>query len=130
MLMLPTRWPWVYLYPCRRHGLAYSRPSRPRRPFIYRTAPLTRIPHPFHEAGDVGLKLGYNEADNGYCSFFHVRIPRSHMPSGLSSYHLADQNKAAYGTMTLVRNVWDFPDATLQIALGYYDGNVYERVMQ
>jgi acyl-CoA oxidase len=62
------------------------------------------------EAGDVGLKLGYNEADNGYCSFFHVRIPRSHMLSGLSrldrdgSYHPAVHNKLTYGTMILIRN--------------------------
>ncbi len=62
------------------------------------------------DAGDVGPKLGYNEADNGYCSFFHVRIPRSHMLSGLSrldrdgTYHPAVHNKLIYGTMILVRN--------------------------
>jgi acyl-CoA oxidase len=62
------------------------------------------------EAGDVGPKLGYNEADNGYCSFFHVRIPRSQMLSGLSrldrdgTYHPALHNKLTYGTMILVRN--------------------------
>ena len=62
------------------------------------------------EAGDVGLKLGYNEADNGYCSFFHVRIPRAHMLSGLSrldrdgTYHPAVHNKLTYGSMILVRN--------------------------
>ena len=61
------------------------------------------------EAGDVGPKLGYNEADNGYCSFLHVRIPRSHMLSGLSrldrdgTYHPALHNKLTYGTMILIR---------------------------
>jgi acyl-CoA oxidase len=62
------------------------------------------------EAGDVGPKLGYNETDNGYCSFFHVRIPRSHMLSGLSrldrdsTYHPSVHNKLSYGTMILIRN--------------------------
>ncbi|EMD88691.1 hypothetical protein COCC4DRAFT_60646 [Bipolaris maydis ATCC 48331] len=36
-------------------------------------------PIPGVEMGDVGLKMGYNEADNGFASFDHVRIPRSHM---------------------------------------------------
>ena len=62
------------------------------------------------EAGDIGLKLGYNEADNGYCSFDHVRIPHSHMLSGLSrldrdgTYHPAVHNKLTYGSMVLIRN--------------------------
>ena len=62
------------------------------------------------EAGDIGPKLGYNETDNGYCSFFHVRIPRLHMLSGLSkldrdgTYHPAVHNKLTYGTMILIRN--------------------------
>ena len=62
------------------------------------------------EAGDIGPKLGYNETDNGYCSFFHVRIPHSHMLSGLSrldrdgTYHPAVHNKLTYGSMILIRN--------------------------
>ncbi|KAI1665657.1 Acyl-coenzyme A oxidase [Pyrenophora tritici-repentis] len=36
-------------------------------------------PMPGIKMGDVGLKLGYNEADNGFASFDSVRIPRSQM---------------------------------------------------
>ena len=62
------------------------------------------------KAGDVGPKLGYNEADNGYCSFFRVQIPHAHMLSGLSrldrdgTYHPAVHNKLTYGSMILARN--------------------------
>ncbi|KAB2109691.1 hypothetical protein AG0111_0g2109 [Alternaria gaisen] len=36
-------------------------------------------PMPGIKMGDVGLKIGYNEADNGFASFDQVRIPRSQM---------------------------------------------------
>ncbi len=31
------------------------------------------------EAGDIGPKIGYNNQDNGYCRFDHVRIPRNYL---------------------------------------------------
>lgn len=31
------------------------------------------------ELGDIGLKLGFNETDNGFARFDHVRIPRENM---------------------------------------------------
>mmetsp|Transcript_19337 Transcript_19337/g.39507 ORF Transcript_19337/g.39507 Transcript_19337/m.39507 type:complete len:772 (+) Transcript_19337:67-2382(+) len=31
------------------------------------------------ETGDVGPKIGYNNMDNGFCRFDHVRIPRRNM---------------------------------------------------
>ena len=31
------------------------------------------------ELGDIGLKMGYNETDNGFARFDHVRIPRENM---------------------------------------------------
>jgi acyl-CoA oxidase len=80
-------------------------------PFIVQLRSLeNHTLHPGIEAGDIGPKLGYNETDNGYCSFLHVRIPRSHMLNGLSrldrdgTYHPAVQNKLTYGSMTQVRN--------------------------
>ncbi|KAF1945145.1 acyl-CoA dehydrogenase NM domain-like protein [Clathrospora elynae] len=36
-------------------------------------------PIPGIKMGDVGLKLGYNEADNGFATFKNVHAPRSHM---------------------------------------------------
>ncbi|KAH6863642.1 acyl-CoA dehydrogenase/oxidase C-terminal [Alternaria alternata] len=36
-------------------------------------------PMPGIKMGDVSLKLGYNEADNGFASFDQVRIPQSQM---------------------------------------------------
>jgi len=39
-------------------------------------------------------------------------------------------NQLLLPVAVMLTNVWDFPDATLQSALGCYDGNVYERVMQ
>ncbi|KAF1831620.1 acyl-CoA oxidase [Decorospora gaudefroyi] len=60
--------------------------------------------------GDIGLKLGYNEADNGFASFNHVRIPRSHM---LMAHSQLSRNgtfaedplraKLSYSVMLLVR---------------------------
>lgn len=29
--------------------------------------------------GDIGAKIGFNNVDNGYCKFHHVRIPRENM---------------------------------------------------
>ena len=35
------------------------------------------------KCGDLGPKIGFNPKDNGWCSFDHVRIPRTHMMMGL-----------------------------------------------
>ncbi|RAR12309.1 acyl-CoA oxidase [Stemphylium lycopersici] len=69
-------------------------------------SPMTGI-----KMGDVGLKLGYNEADNGFASFDHVRIPRSHM---LMAHSQLARNgtftkdplraKLSYSVMLLVRS--------------------------
>jgi acyl-CoA oxidase len=37
------------------------------------------MPMPGMKLGDMGPKLGYNSASNGYASFDHVRIPRNQM---------------------------------------------------
>lgn len=36
------------------------------------------------DLGDIGKKLGFNSADNGYASFNQVRIPRTHLLSRLA----------------------------------------------
>jgi acyl-CoA oxidase len=33
------------------------------------------------DVGDCGAKIGFNYVDNGYVSFDHVRIPRTHLLS-------------------------------------------------
>ena len=45
MLIPSNRWPWIYLYPCRRHGPATCWRSRLGCSSIYRTTPLSRRPH-------------------------------------------------------------------------------------
>ncbi|KAI9701798.1 MAG: hypothetical protein M1836_001142 [Candelina mexicana] len=63
------------------------------------------------ELGDIGLKAGYNGADNGYATFNHVRIPRTHMLMGFSkvlrdgTYIKAPHEKLAYITMIATRDV-------------------------
>ncbi|KAF2641161.1 acyl-CoA oxidase [Massarina eburnea CBS 473.64] len=36
-------------------------------------------PMPGIRLGDIGLKMAYNETDNGFASFNHVRVPRTNM---------------------------------------------------
>ncbi|CAA9966174.1 Acyl-coenzyme A oxidase [Pyrenophora teres f. maculata] len=67
-------------------------------------------PMPGIRMGDVGLKLGYNEADNGFASFDRVRIPRSQMlmaHSQLTREGRFTKNplraKLSYSVMLLVR---------------------------
>ncbi|KAI4909083.1 uncharacterized protein J4E92_010691 [Alternaria infectoria] len=67
-------------------------------------------PMPGVKMGDVGLKLGYNEADNGFASFDNVRIPRSQMlmaHSQLTSDGTFTKDplraKLSYSVMLLVR---------------------------
>ncbi|RLN60652.1 hypothetical protein BBJ28_00025736, partial [Nothophytophthora sp. Chile5] len=39
----------------------------------------THDPMPGVTLGDIGPKIGFNNVDNGYCTFDHVRIPRQNM---------------------------------------------------
>ncbi|KAH7397212.1 hypothetical protein BKA66DRAFT_408587 [Pyrenochaeta sp. MPI-SDFR-AT-0127] len=61
--------------------------------------------------GDIGSKMGYNHADNGFASFTHVRIPRAHMLMAHSQLsrngtYSADKlrTKSSYSVMLLVRS--------------------------
>lgn len=62
------------------------------------------------ELGDIGLKLGYNETDNGFARFDHVRIPRENMlmknvevKKDGSYISKPQQQKPFYPTMTRLR---------------------------
>ncbi|KAF2123520.1 acyl-CoA oxidase [Dothidotthia symphoricarpi CBS 119687] len=68
-------------------------------------------PMPGIKMGDIGLKMGYNEADNGFASFNYVRIPRTQMlmaHSQLSSSGVYTKTplrqKLSYSVMLLVRS--------------------------
>ncbi|KAF1351516.1 acyl-CoA oxidase [Lizonia empirigonia] len=68
-------------------------------------------PQPGIKMGDIGMKMGYNEADNGYATFDHVRIPRTDILMGHSQLskdgtYTADQNRAklSYSVMLLDRS--------------------------
>ena len=59
--------------------------------------------------GDIGPKFGYEEADNGFLKFDHVRIPRENLlmrfarvePDG--TYVRPKSEKLSYGTMVFTR---------------------------
>lgn len=59
--------------------------------------------------GDIGPKLGFNAADNGFVRFDHVRIPRTYMLSRFSGvtkegkYVTPPNPKLVYGSMLAVR---------------------------
>eukprot|EP00434_Breviolum_minutum_P039161 symbB.v1.2.034764.t2/scaffold4548.1/size38217/1 len=62
------------------------------------------------EVGDIGPKIGYNNQDNGFCRFHHVRIPRSHMAMRHVTLHpdgryeaVEGRRTASYSAMTSVR---------------------------
>merc|ERR1712166_24662 len=65
------------------------------------------------KVGDIGPKIGYNNQDNGFCSFDRVRIPRQNMAMRHASVsvdgkYTAKASKetkrtASYSTMTRVR---------------------------
>jgi acyl-CoA oxidase len=61
------------------------------------------------ELGDIGLKFGYNETDNGYARFDHVRIPRENMLMGNAevtkdgTYVKPRHPQSFYATMTFTR---------------------------
>ena len=60
--------------------------------------------------GDIGPKFGYQEMDNGFLKFDHVRIPRENMlmryaqvePDG--TYVRPKSDKLSYGTMVFIRS--------------------------
>lgn len=39
----------------------------------------THMPLPGITVGEIGPKMGFNTADNGFLGFDHYRIPRDHM---------------------------------------------------
>ena len=59
--------------------------------------------------GDIGPKFGYEEADNGFLKFDHVRIPRENLLMRFASvepdgtYVRPKSEKLSYGTMVFVR---------------------------
>ncbi|XP_060084929.1 peroxisomal acyl-coenzyme A oxidase 1-like [Ylistrum balloti] len=63
------------------------------------------------EVGDIGPKFGFNENDNGYLRFHHVRIPRDHMlmryakvaEDGTFTSATNEGTILTYGTMLFVR---------------------------
>lgn len=80
--------------------------------------------------GDIGPKFGYDEADNGYLRFDHVRIPRENMlmrhsqvlPDG--TYVHPKSDKLSYGTMVMVRSglaysSFDWLSRAVTIAIRY-----------
>ncbi|KAI6653659.1 Peroxisomal acyl-coenzyme A oxidase 1 [Oopsacas minuta] len=80
--------------------------------------------------GDIGPKFGYDEADNGYLRFDHVRIPRDNLlmrysqvlPDG--TYVHPKSEKLSYGTMVYVRSTlayssFDWLSRAVTIAIRY-----------
>ncbi|CAE7372693.1 ACX1, partial [Symbiodinium necroappetens] len=70
----------------------------------------THEPLPGVRVGDIGPKIGYNNQDNGFCQFSHVRIPRTNMAMRHATldrrgqYSSRKERRAAsYSAMTKVR---------------------------
>jgi len=70
----------------------------------------THVPLSGINVGDIGAKIGYNNQDNGFCRFDHVRVPRTNMAMKHAQLtrdgtYLASPNrkKASYASMTGVR---------------------------
>ncbi|CAH0592213.1 unnamed protein product [Chrysodeixis includens] len=70
----------------------------------------THMPRPGVKVGDIGPKLGFNTADNGYLGFDNYRIPRDNMMMKNAQVlkdgtyvKVARHGKATYGTMVFVR---------------------------
>ncbi|CAB3240218.1 unnamed protein product [Arctia plantaginis] len=70
----------------------------------------THMPLPGIKVGEIGAKMGFNTADNGYLAFDHYRIPRENMMMKNAkvlkdgTYVKPDSHgKLTYGTMVLVR---------------------------
>lgn len=59
--------------------------------------------------GNIGPKLGFNNIDNGYCTFTHIKIPRNAMAMRFASldkygnYHRKMGKEILYFTMLEVR---------------------------
>lgn len=80
-------------------------------PFMLQVRSLKDFsPMPGIELGEIGLKLGLNQTDNGYAIFSECRIPRSNLlmrnaqvlPGG--EYIRASHDKLVYATMLYTRN--------------------------
>ncbi|XP_026731714.1 probable peroxisomal acyl-coenzyme A oxidase 1 [Trichoplusia ni] len=70
----------------------------------------THMPLPGIKVGDIGPKLGFNTADNGFLGFENYRIPRENMMMKNAQVlkdgtyvKVARHGKATYGTMVFVR---------------------------
>ena len=80
--------------------------------------------------GDIGPKFGYEQMDNGFLKFEHVRIPRDNLlmryvqvlPDG--TYVHSKTSKHSYGTMVLIRSAlakfaFEMLSRALTIAIRY-----------
>ncbi|KAJ8736598.1 hypothetical protein PYW08_007254 [Mythimna loreyi] len=72
----------------------------------------THVPLPGIKVGEIGPKMGFNTADNGFLGFDHYRIPREHMLMKNAQVlkdgtyvKVARHGKLTYGTMVFVRVV-------------------------
>ncbi|CAH0694980.1 unnamed protein product [Spodoptera exigua] len=70
----------------------------------------THMPLPGITVGEIGPKMGFNTADNGFLGFDHYRIPREHMMMKNAQVlkdgtyvKVARHGKLTYGTMVFVR---------------------------
>ncbi|RIA96762.1 peroxisomal acyl-coenzyme A oxidase 1 [Glomus cerebriforme] len=78
-------------------------------PFLVQLRGENHKPLPGIDIGDVGPKYGYNNIDNGFVRFTHVRIPRDQMLMKFSkvsrdgTYSTPPYTKAAYGTLVAGR---------------------------
>ena len=63
------------------------------------------------KTGDIGPKMGYNSKNNGWCTFDHVRIPRTNMLMKFASvdkegcFAIEGDVRALYSTMVGIR-IW------------------------
>ncbi|CAD5233697.1 unnamed protein product [Bursaphelenchus xylophilus] len=73
--------------------------------------PVTHMPMPGVEVGDIGPKIGINSNDNGYLRLHNIRIPRLNMLMGNSQvtpegkFIPPAHAKLAYTSMMFVRSV-------------------------
>ncbi|XP_075908986.1 peroxisomal acyl-coenzyme A oxidase 1 isoform X3 [Petromyzon marinus] len=71
----------------------------------------THQPLPGIVVGDIGPKFGYDEVDNGFLKFEHVRVPRKNMLMKYAkveedgTYVKPPSDKLTYGTMVFVRSM-------------------------
>ncbi|KAJ0182750.1 hypothetical protein K1T71_002119 [Dendrolimus kikuchii] len=79
-------------------------------PFFVQIRDLeTHMPLPGISVGEIGPKLGFNTANNGFLKFDHFRIPRNNMLMKNAqvlkdgTYVKSKNDKLAYGTMVFVR---------------------------